>query len=192
MTFISLQIDQALFQALVTSTSIVAAKYIATNLYSLIPSLLTGSGVPEDSVVFTKLGLPEQTYGISAAAADSSSPSKTDGEKSPLTSSSRKSSDAAAARAMYRARRVVGNDVENIPLSLLVMWTAALVASTTENAAAVSELIVLAKVFWVARVAHSIIYYMQIPVLRTLAFMVGTYATFNWPGTGFRRLARSR
>ena len=71
----------------------------------------------------------------------------------------------------YRARRAHQNAVENLivfaPLMLLVI--------ITDTSNTITEMI--ATVYLLARVAHYFVYLLGIPVLRTLAYLVGYGAT---------------
>ena len=77
------------------------------------------------------------------------------------------------------------NDLENIPFALVFMWGTALAilgaALTPLNNT--SDLctahVVLATIFTVTRVTHSIIYILQLPLSRGGVFIIGTTALFG-------------
>jgi len=70
-----------------------------------------------------------------------------------------------------RARRAHANAVENLAVFAPLVLILALVGISTQMT------ILAAKVYFGARIAHYIVYAAGIPVLRTLAFVVGVAAT---------------
>jgi len=145
--------DPNVFSMLVASTTILASKMLLSNLYSAVPKVFCGMGPPEDNWLLQRLVGVRQHHGVSS------------------TTDPKRREDYQAA--MVRAQRVVMNDLENIPISLLVFWMAGLASDKS------AQVIWLLQVFTVARVMHSVVYYAGITFLRSLIFMVGYVAVFR-------------
>ncbi|TFJ80765.1 hypothetical protein NSK_007942 [Nannochloropsis salina CCMP1776] len=71
-----------------------------------------------------------------------------------------------------RWRRIVANDLENIPLGLIVLWSAALASSAKESEGGIG-VIVLTIVFTVARFAYTACYVFALQPWRTVAWTLG-------------------
>lgn len=83
---------------------------------------------------------------------------------------------------MVRAQRVVGNDLENIPIGLAILWTAGF-AAPPDSAGTVAT---LAQVFCAARIGHSVVYLAGIQYLRSFVFMAGYGATMGAAVVGLK------
>jgi len=151
MSTISMTINPDVLTTLARCTGIIATKMLATNIMSVFPAIKAGCHAPEDSAMAAKSGAPPQTFGIG-------------------TEDSKDKSLLQHKLALARANRVVMNDLENIPIGLLVLWVAAFVNPTPEVA-------LLAKIFCAGRVAHSVIYSLGIPYVRGIAFFAGVGST---------------
>ena len=75
------------------------------------------------------------------------------------------------APAVKRAARAWGNDLENIPIFLILCWIYVAAALST------TAFIVYCVVFMVARIAHTICYLNSIQPFRTIAYTVGALTT---------------
>lgn len=140
-----------------------------TDLLSSLPRALlpnyyfaaqSGFAPPEDSYLWKPLIGVEQKFGV--------------GEDD-------KDKELSKSRAMVRAQRVVGNDLENIPIGLAILWTAGFAAPDSAGTVAT-----LAQVFCAARVGHSIVYLAGIPYLRSFVFMAGYVATMGAAVVGLK------
>ncbi len=77
---------------------------------------------------------------------------------------------------VQRANRVVCNYAENIaPFAILVI--VAYIRYRQAEPTKLAEIGLWAAVFFWARVAHAVVYWLGIPYLRTIAFVVGVVAT---------------
>ena len=74
-----------------------------------------------------------------------------------------------------RWRRIVANDLENIPLGLIVLWSAAM-ATSAEGSDAGIGVIILTVVFTVARYIYTYCYVKALQPLRTIAWMTALLA----------------
>jgi len=72
-----------------------------------------------------------------------------------------------------RWRRIVNNDMENIPIGLIILWAQVIVNA---NHATTS---VVAVLFTVARICHTVCYYYSFQPYRSIAFFVGLLAIFT-------------
>jgi len=72
-----------------------------------------------------------------------------------------------------RWRRIVNNDMENIPLGLIILWAQVIVNA---NSATTSVVTIL---FTAARITHTVCYYYSIQPYRSVAFFVGLLAVFT-------------
>ena len=160
-----LYIDPEVLRMLVTCTGILVSKMLLTNFYSAIPSNLSGFGPPEDSWLLKHIFGVEQTHGV--AAAGSNKVIDTKGTGSRIEENKKKS------RAMIRAQRIVMNDLENIPISLIAFWMAAIATASSTSNKSHEEIMWLVQAFTLARVAHTVTYYMGITVVRSVVFIVG-------------------
>ena len=88
-------------------------------------------------------------------------------QKQPLRPSSKEKFDS-----NERWRRIVNNDMENIPLGLIILWAQVIV-----NANSVTTSITAA-LFVTARISHTICYYYSFQPYRSIAFFVGLLAIF--------------
>jgi len=73
-----------------------------------------------------------------------------------------------------RWERIVGNDVENIPIALVIMWSCASIVTTDETL----PFLIYAIMFTVARVLHTFCYAYGIQPFRTLCFAIGFIMVF--------------
>merc|ERR1719295_2059612 len=71
-----------------------------------------------------------------------------------------------------RWRRIVNNDMENIPLGLIILWAQVIVNA---NSATTSVVTIL---FTAARITHTVCYYYSIQPYRSIAFFVGLLSIF--------------
>ena len=161
----NLAMDSNVFSVLVAATTILASKMLLSNFYSAVPKVFCGMGAPEDSWFFQRMIGVQQHHGVSTSTNDDD----------------RKKSIKSYQAATVRAQRVVMNDLENIPISLLIFWMAGLASDRS------MEVIWLLQIFTVARVMHTLVYYAGITVLRSLIFMVGYVTVFramylSWQG----------
>ena len=81
-----------------------------------------------------------------------------------------------------RAQRIVNNDLENIPYTMVLAWGAAycITASGSRRVPAYGLAhIVLYSVFVVCRIAHSIAYAKKIATARSLLWLVGALCSFG-------------
>ena len=83
---------------------------------------------------------------------------------------------AQARRLSQRANRVVCNYAENIaPFAILVL--VAYVRFRQAEPARLADIGLWAAVFFWARVVHALVYWLGLPYIRTIAFVVGVVAT---------------
>ena len=165
-----LTINNDVLSTLVICTTTLGFKMIVTNMWRLFPSILSGNGVPEDSWLWKLLGLfpGDQTHGVSN---NSSKADNDDNDKE------------AKARALARADRVIGNDLENIPIGIVLMWVAAVVLGDNDDNSNKSDgLATWAIIFTASRVVHSFTYLLGITVVRSVAFVPGCVSIirFGW------------
>ena len=141
--------DPKLAHTLIWCTVIVIAKVLVTNLISFIPNTLSNQGPAEDRWLWNSLLGDRRGDTCKRAEAWS-----------------------------RRMNRVVGNDLENVPVSLMALWLAAATTTGTgsSSAADAEELIWLARLFAASRVAHSVTYMLGITGVRTAAYFAGLYA----------------
>lgn len=160
--------DPRLANTLVYCTVIVIAKMLITNVLSFVPNILSNNGPVEDRWLWTALlGSTTEAEGATATRNQ---------ESSPLLGSTTKPEGATATRYQdwsRRMNRVVGNDLENIPIALTALWLAAF--TTLSNAATINELTMLLKLFAAARIAHSVTYMFGISGVRSVAYFAGLY-----------------
>ena len=153
MESVTVTINPAVFKTLVGSTCVLGAKMLVTNFWSGIAKDATGLGPPEDGKLRgmeTSFDKPK-TGGDDAAA---------------------KAKAAASMERYSRACRVVSNDLENIPLGLVVLWTAAMAIADEQS----DTLVFWIQAFTLGRIVHSLTYLAGIPGVRSLAFMTGNAA----------------
>lgn len=150
---ISLTISAPVFKTMVLGTGILATKVICTNIYSAFPAAFSGC-LQEDSWMWKQFfGVKhDQHHGAQSHQHDSQ-----------------------ARSALLRAQRVVMNDLENIPIALIVFWMAAF-----SNPKASHYVGSLFSIFVGARVAHSCVYLAGVGGgVRSLCYSVGTTCTFR-------------
>jgi uncharacterized MAPEG superfamily protein len=152
---VSLTIAKPVFRSLVLGTSVLGAKMLVTNLYSWFPKVFAGFGPPEDSVLvkWFRIGTDQLSH---------RGPSK----DQPVHH------NAQAQDAYLRAQRVIMNDLENIPISILCFWAAALANPKAGTALSRSF-----TVFVVARCAHTALYLGGVTGIRGAAYLAGFAAT---------------
>lgn len=144
-------------KTMVLGTGVLAVKMLVTNMYALFPSVWAGFGPPEDSWIWkTVFGKPAET--LTHAGHQKGHPHH----------------DTQAHQRHLRAQRVIMNDLENIPISLIVFWVAAV--ANPKRSVYVSKLFMI---FVTARCAHSAIYLAGISGVRSVAFMAGFSATLR-------------
>jgi uncharacterized MAPEG superfamily protein len=84
-----------------------------------------------------------------------------------------------------RFARVVGNDLENIPVGLAMLWLAGLASSSSTSSTdnvpspAAQSVIRLTQVFTVSRLAHSALFYGGVTGVRTVAYLGGFVSSFG-------------
>jgi uncharacterized MAPEG superfamily protein len=154
-TMVSLTIAKPVFRTLILGTSVLGAKMLVTNLYSWVPKVFAGFGPPEDSILVKWLGIG--TDRLSHRGPSKEQPAH---------------HDAQAQDAYLRAQRVIMNDLENIPISIMCFWAAAL--ANPKAGKSVSRAF---GVFVVARCAHTALYLGGVTGIRNVAFMAGFAAT---------------
>ena len=132
------------------------------DLFCCLMTIIFCLAAPEDSVVHD--GKPQQF----AACAKSQESVAASGISVNLTSSD---SDANAAR----WERILGNDVENIPLAIAVAGIATLGFCGSNNCFHASAHAVTITIFAVGRVLHTIFYANAIQPLRTLVFALSQF-----------------
>lgn len=161
-------VNEELANTLVICTVIVIAKMLLTNFATVYPNAISGSCPPEDSWLWRRLlgksAPAQQSHGI---VVDAQHLSLKDKKPAPPDGT-----DAA----VRRTQRVVGNNLENIPVSLMALWLAGM---TVKSEAGISELIFLVKVFTVSRCIYTVCYLMQITLLRSIIFMAGLASVFR-------------
>ena len=144
---------------------------IVTNMWRLVPSILSGNAVPEDSWLWKLLGMfpSDQTHGVTTTNKINGDITDDDKEKK--------------ARALARSDRVIGNDLENIPIGIVLMWVAAIVLGDNDDDSNKSDgLATWAIIFTASRVVYSFTYLLGITVVRSLAFVPGfvSIIRFGW------------
>lgn len=152
---VHLSIDGDLLKVLVQLTCVLLAKCFLTNMIVLLPKARASAIPPEDSPLWSALSMPRQNFGVTGP-----------GAKSDVKNAKR-------TMALRRSQRVIDNDLENVYMGLLAMWLAALCSTDSESVR------LWATGFVACRCAHSIVYLLAIPVLRTVAFLAGTACTAN-------------
>ena len=157
---VSLLLSKPVMKTMVLGTGVLAVKMLATNIYAVFPSVWVGFRPPEDSAMWKILGMgPEkQNHGA---------------ENHSGTRHADQHSTQAHSRYL-RAQRVIMNDLENIPVGLVVFWVAAL--ANPKKAGYISKLFVI---FVGARCAHSAVYLAGMSSARSLAFATGVAATLR-------------
>jgi len=155
--------DPQLASTLVYCTVIVIAKMLVTNILSFIPNILSNNGPVEDRWLWSAL------LGST-------------GNGKATTANSKGNNNAKTAQYQNWARRmnrVVGNDLENIPIALATLWLAAFTtlnsnAGTTATSTT-NELVQMLQLFTAARIAHSVTYMLGISGVRSVAYFAGLY-----------------
>jgi uncharacterized MAPEG superfamily protein len=150
----TIAMDSEVFRMLVACTSILVSKMLLTNFYSAIPGALCGFAPTEDSWIWKSVLGVEQTHGMAVGTKDKPVPKSKD---------------------LVRAQRVIMNDLENIPISLMALWMAGAACQTGDAA----QVIWLTQIFTAARLAHTASYFMGITFVRTVVFMVGYASVFR-------------
>jgi uncharacterized MAPEG superfamily protein len=159
---LTIAMDPEVFRMLVVCTSILVLKMLLTNLYSAFPSALCGYAPTEDSWMWKSVFGVEQTHGLTTMAT---------GPKD-KPAAHQKSKD------LVRAQRVIMNDLENIPISLIAFWMCGMACQTDDSSVA-AQVIWLVQLFTAARLAHTASYFLGITVLRSAVFMVGYVSVFS-------------
>ena len=152
----TIAMDPEVFRMLVACTSILVSKVLLTNFYSAIPSALCGHAPTEDSWICESVIGVEQTHGLAAPGT----------KDKPIQKS----------KALVRAHRVIMNDLENIPISLIALWMAGVACKKGDSAA---QVFWLTQLFTAARLAHTASYFMGITLLRSVVHMVGVASVFR-------------
>lgn len=159
-----LSINDELLKTLVICTTTLGFKMIVTNMWRLFPSIFAGSAPPEDSWLWKMIGLfnGDQTHGVSSASSSKDNDDKHD-------------------KALARSNRVIANDLENIPISLVLAWIAAITLGNADDDSKQNDgLATWAIIFTAARVAHSFTYLLGITGVRSVAFGVGLASTIRF------------
>ena len=81
-----------------------------------------------------------------------------------------------AYEAAQRWGRILGNDLENIPIGLIVMWAAASIITTKPYE---QPFLGYAIAFCVARILHTLAYAFGQQPFRTIAFLIGVIAVIG-------------
>jgi len=79
-----------------------------------------------------------------------------------------------AVEASKRWERILGNDLENIPIALVIMWACASIVTADETL----PFMIYAITYTVARIAHTFCYAFGIQPFRSLCFAVGFIMVF--------------
>uniref|UniRef100_A0A7S2E0H8 Microsomal glutathione S-transferase 1 n=1 Tax=Helicotheca tamesis TaxID=374047 RepID=A0A7S2E0H8_9STRA len=84
---------------------------------------------------------------------------------------------------MDRAQRIVNNDLENIPYTMVLAWGALFCISLIEDEGALNDHarahIVLYSLFSACRFTHSIVYALGLAYVRSLVWLVGVLCSFG-------------
>lgn len=166
---ISLVIDEIVLKHTAFVTLALVLKFQVTNLLLGASRIKSGSRPPEDTKLFTRAG-PQDFDGTSKRT-EREKQNKADGGDERALNRIHK-----AKSAEVRAARLVMNDVENIPLGLIVAWMAVLCGGN--QYVHVGSL----WAFCLGRYAHSYAYFHAIQPMRAICFMVGLVATFVLAG----------
>ena len=129
---------------------------------------------------------PEDTYQHQPSSTTSTNNNNDGEEEAGGTNNEEK-----AQQTQDRAQRIVNNDLENIPYTMVLAWGAAMciasnsgffVPLTAHGRRAVAygtAHIVLYTIFVVCRIAHSIVYALKISTARSLLWLVGALCSFG-------------
>jgi len=148
---ISLSVSETSLQVAAVSTAILFTKVFCANAYLGWIKFQTGTRPAEDGKAYGNvIGNGAEVQG------------KTN--KSQLGEADQDS--------LSRAERIVGNDLENIPLGLILIW-AALICNDSEELFQGTTI-----AFVLGRVGHSISYGCALSYLRTTFYVIGLIATF--------------
>jgi uncharacterized MAPEG superfamily protein len=157
---VTLSLTAPVFRSLVLGTAVLATKMFLTNVYSWFPRIFAGFGPPEDSFLarWFNLGpiIGTDRFEFQGASKDKPVHHR----------------NVQAQEAYMRAHRVVMNDLENIPISIICFWVSALA-----NPGAGGYISRLFSVFVAARCAHSALYLGGVTGLRGAAYLAGVAAT---------------
>lgn len=126
---INIQVDETVFDTLIKCTGILVVKVFCTNVLPVIPSIKFGSRAPEDHKAIHML----TGSGDSSPELDAKTKEKLE-------------------RDIERYKRIIMNDLENIPIGLIALWAAGMATPNSK------EVAFWASVFTGCRVAHSICY----------------------------------
>jgi glutathione S-transferase len=147
-------------------STVLFIKFFATVTIQGGKSFAAGARPPEDSGI-APAGMPKQTYGLSSEAEDGDSSSGADAALQ-------------QARAVdYRWKRIVQNDLETIPMALLVFLGSVLVGGQEETNCA------LMGVFAAARVGHTFAYANEKQPHRALLWTLGQLCVLACALNGF-------
>ena len=85
-----------------------------------------------------------------------------------------------------RLKRILGNDMENLPMQGVIFW-GALVIQIFQNASGNGKtetfaLTALVIIYTASRVLHTVFYYFAVQPYRSLMFMIALFATFSTCG----------
>jgi glutathione S-transferase len=139
-------------QTYVACTSVLYLKFLRVTMIQARWTFSTGSRPPEDKSLPLARGKPKQNYGLSADLTD---------EK------------ILKAREMERRwRQIVQNDLENIPLALLVFGAGVLVQDRVNTAVQVGAMVA----FTALRVGHTFAYAMKLQPYRAWCWRFGVVA----------------
>lgn len=149
-------------KAFSTCSTVLFIKFFATVTIQGGKSFAAGARPPEDGGIAPS-GVPKQTYGLPADSEDAEP-------------------DAALVQAKavdFRWKRIVANDLETIPLALLVFLGSLLVGGQEETNVA------LMGVFTAARVAHTFAYALEKQPHRALLWTLGQLCVLASALNGF-------
>eukprot|EP00996_Jenningsia_fusiforme_P004817 NODE_5686_length_649_cov_23.811667_g5299_i0.p1 GENE.NODE_5686_length_649_cov_23.811667_g5299_i0~~NODE_5686_length_649_cov_23.811667_g5299_i0.p1 ORF type:complete len:157 (+),score=32.40 NODE_5686_length_649_cov_23.811667_g5299_i0:70-540(+) len=138
-------VEPRLLQATMIATAFTTLKLLGTFMMQGRVRFLAGARPPEDGKLQPKYGV--QSFG--AQKGDKVTPEQ---------------------ETEMRWTRIVSNDLENIPLGLIIMWATMLTAKNS------NVQIVLAGLFAISRFLHTISYAKSLQPHRALAWLGGTIA----------------
>lgn len=166
---ISLMIDEIVLKHTAFVTLALLLKFQGANLLLGASRIKSGSRPPEDAKLFARAG--PQDFDGTAKLTEREKQNKTDGGDERALDRIRK-----AKSAEVRTARLVMNDLENIPLGLIVAWMGVLCGG--------NQYVHLSSLwaFCLGRCGHTYAYHHAIQPMRAICFLVGIVATFVLAG----------
>ncbi|KAF0696888.1 Aste57867_12387 [Aphanomyces stellatus] len=147
-------------QTVMVCTAVLFLKHFVTGLLGAKAKFAAGTRAPEDAAD------GKQNFGVAPSHASDVEPNATK-----ITE--------------MRWNRITMNDLENIPLGLIVAW-AAVACGGDATTVAVATI-----VFTIARIGHTVAYARALSQARGLAYIVGSVAIFVLAGAGISGAFRS-